>query len=216
MAEMSKLVIFVSLPRLRFKIRTPLSTQLSNGWIFLSLVKNPHYAEHVPSTEEQEMWDQYQTDGATFTAGHDLAVKDEAQEANLVRQAEQFGRWNATSIARNLGFMDPESEIQILGEDDEEDALLCEMLDNAQLRDPPTIEDMVDIEIEGQSRVKSTAEWYPYPTKMVRALIFGTMKTESMNLKDVLTQHIGQFAASTDFKFSYESLPLDFARGRSM
>ncbi|KAJ7302771.1 hypothetical protein DFH08DRAFT_826366 [Mycena albidolilacea] len=129
--------------------------------------KKPHLAEHVPSAEEQKMWDQYQTDGATFTAGHDPAVEDEAQEADLVRQAEQFGRWNATSIARNLGFMGPETEIPILGENDEEDALLCEMLDNAQLRDPPTIEDMVDIEMEGQSRVKSTAEWYPYPTKMM-------------------------------------------------
>ncbi|KAF7342516.1 hypothetical protein MVEN_01841800 [Mycena venus] len=89
-----------------------------------------------------------------------------AQEADLVRQAEQFGRWNAASIARNLRFMGPESEIPILDEYDEEDALLCEIMDNAQLNDPPTVEDLVDVEINGQTRIKTTAEWYPYPTKM--------------------------------------------------
>ncbi|KAJ7902587.1 hypothetical protein B0H14DRAFT_2555126 [Mycena olivaceomarginata] len=146
--------------------------------------KKPHYAEHVPSTEEQEMWDQYQTDGATFTAGHDPAVEDETQEANLVRQAEQFGRWNATSITRNLGFMDPESEILILEEDDEEDALLCEMLDNARKLHsnhncviPQPLK--VDIEMEGQSRVKSMAEWYPYPTKMLNLHNQGGVPTVS-------------------------------------
>ncbi|KAJ7792281.1 hypothetical protein B0H14DRAFT_2624030 [Mycena olivaceomarginata] len=109
---------------------------------------------HVPSAEEQQMWDQYQTEGATFSAGDEPAADSWAHEADLTRQTEQFGRWNAVSIARNLGFMGLESEIPILDEHDEEDTLLCEMMDNAQLNDPPTVEDLVDVEIAGQARVK--------------------------------------------------------------
>ncbi|KAF7368224.1 hypothetical protein MVEN_00142300 [Mycena venus] len=123
--------------------------------------------KHVPSAEEQEMWYQYQMEGATFSAGDEPAVDGWVQEADLAWQAEQFGRWNAASIARNLGFMGPESEIPILNEHDEEDALLCEMMDNAQINDPATIEDLVDVEINGQTCLKTTAEWYPYPTKMM-------------------------------------------------
>jgi hypothetical protein len=82
------------------------------------------------------MWDQYQTEGATFSAGDEPATDGWAQEADLARQAEQFGRWNAASIARNLGFMGPDTEIPILGEHDEEDALLCEMMDNARKPEP--------------------------------------------------------------------------------
>jgi hypothetical protein len=41
---------------------------------------------------------------------------------------------------------------------------------NPELNDPPTVEDLVDVEMNGQTRVKTTAEWYPYPTKMVSFL----------------------------------------------
>ncbi|KAJ7202681.1 hypothetical protein B0H12DRAFT_1243992 [Mycena haematopus] len=122
---------------------------------------------HVPSTEEQELWGRYDTEGANFSAGDEPAADIWEQEARLAQQADQFGRWNAASIARNLGFMGPDSEIPILSEYDEEDALLCEMMDNAQLDDTLTPEDMVNIELEGQAQVKTTAEWYPYPTKMM-------------------------------------------------
>ncbi|KAF7358507.1 hypothetical protein MVEN_00901600 [Mycena venus] len=109
--------------------------------------------KHVPSAEEQEMWYQYQMEVQLSALGMSLRSMD--------------GRWNAASIAWNLGFMGPESEIPILNEHDEEDALLCEMMDNAQINDPATIEDLVDVEINGQTCLKTTAEWYPYPTKMM-------------------------------------------------
>jgi hypothetical protein len=35
-----------------------------------------------------------------------------------------------------------------------------------ELFDPPEIEDMVNNEM-GQPQIKSTAEWFPYPSKMV-------------------------------------------------
>jgi hypothetical protein len=83
------------------------------------------------------MWDQYQTEGATFSAGDEPAADGWAQEADLARQAEHFRRWNAASIARTQGFLGPESEIPILDEHDEEDALLCEMMDNVRSKPGP-------------------------------------------------------------------------------
>ncbi|KAF7343758.1 hypothetical protein MSAN_01956500 [Mycena sanguinolenta] len=128
------------------------------------LEKTASRSVYVPSAEEQLMWDDYQIAGASFSAGDEPDMEGRMQQADLVRQAEQFGRWNAASIAWNLGFMGPESEIPILDEQDEEDALLCEMMDNAQLNDP-AVEDLIEIEMNGQARARTTAEWYPYPTK---------------------------------------------------
>ncbi|KAJ7156572.1 hypothetical protein C8R43DRAFT_949420 [Mycena crocata] len=124
---------------------------------------------NIPSAEEEAMWDHYQMGGASFSAGDDPNADGVRQQAQLEEQAEQFGRWNAASIARNLGFhMEPDSE-PILGEHDEEDALLCKMMDNAQLTDPPSVDDLIDIEM-GQTRAKSCSEWDPYPSKMVKVI----------------------------------------------
>ncbi|KAJ7495328.1 hypothetical protein FB451DRAFT_1387366 [Mycena latifolia] len=112
------------------------------------------------------MWDNYQLDGAAFSAGDDPAGDLDAQQADLARKADQFGLWNAASIARNLGFAGPESEAPIFDERDEEDAILCEMMDDAQLFDAPGIDDMVNDEM-GQTCKKNSAEWDPYPSKMM-------------------------------------------------
>ncbi|KAJ7450480.1 hypothetical protein B0H11DRAFT_2161827 [Mycena galericulata] len=115
---------------------------------------------YVPSAEEERMWDDYHMHGGNFSAGNDPTVDEQAEATNLARQADQFGRWNSTSIARNLGFLPPEAEGPMFDEYDEDDALLCELMDNAR------IDDLVNGEV-GQTRTKSIGEWYPYPSKMM-------------------------------------------------
>jgi hypothetical protein len=81
---------------------------------------------YIPSAAEEEMWDQYNTNGATFSAGNDPTSDELMEQVNLARQADEFGRWNAASIARNLGFVGDDSEIPALNQHDEEDAILCD------------------------------------------------------------------------------------------
>ncbi|KAJ7033584.1 hypothetical protein C8F04DRAFT_1395981 [Mycena alexandri] len=119
---------------------------------------------HIPSAAEEEMWDNYHTEGAAFSAGEDPGADVSAQHARLEKQADEFGRWNAAAIARNMGFLGDDSSI--LNEQDEEDAIQCEIMDNAQLLETLEIEDMVDTEM-GQTRTKSSKEWFPYPSKMM-------------------------------------------------
>ncbi|KAJ6583121.1 hypothetical protein DFH09DRAFT_1245943 [Mycena vulgaris] len=130
---------------------------------------------NVPSAAEQEMWDRYDTEGAAFSAGDDPTADLANQEADLARQADQFGRWNAASIARNLGFSGPENETLILDERDEDDAILLTFLECdaetksgsfAELFDAPGIDDLVNDEMEQPQRKNST-EWDPYPSKMM-------------------------------------------------
>ncbi|KAJ7454647.1 hypothetical protein B0H11DRAFT_1926478 [Mycena galericulata] len=90
---------------------------------------------YVPSAEEERMWDDYHMHGGNFSAGNDPTVDEQAEATNLARQADQFGRWNSTSIARNLGFLPPEAEGPMFDEYDEDDALLCELMDNARIDD---------------------------------------------------------------------------------
>lgn len=99
----------------------------------IPVVQDPvNQTVYVPSAEEEQMWDLYHMEGANFSAGDNPAADDIIKEARLVRQADEFGRWNSTSIAQNLGFLAPEGEVEILDERDEEDAILCEMMDNAR------------------------------------------------------------------------------------
>ncbi|KAJ7111072.1 hypothetical protein C8R44DRAFT_742844 [Mycena epipterygia] len=120
--------------------------------------------EYNPSAAEQDMWTRYLTEGATFSAGKDPTADLLRQQARLEQQANEFGCWNATAIARNLGFLADDTLIH--DEQDEEDAVLCELLDNAQLFDSADIVDTVNDEM-GQTTTKSMAEWFPYPTKMM-------------------------------------------------
>lgn len=93
--------------------------------------------EYNPSAAEQDMWSRYLTEGATFSAGEDPTADLLRQQVRLEQQAEEFGSWNATAIARNLGFLADDTLIR--DEQDEEDAVLCEMLDNARKSSNNTI-----------------------------------------------------------------------------
>lgn len=85
---------------------------------------------HIPSAAEEEMWDNYHTEGAAFSAGEDPTADMSAQQARLEQQADEFGRWNASAIARNMGFLGDDS--LILNEQDEDDAIQCEIMNNAR------------------------------------------------------------------------------------
>lgn len=139
---------------------------------------------YIPSAEEDRMWGEYHLNGGDFSAGIDTAADEARQQTALARQADQFGRWNATSIARNLGFL---AEAEVLDQHDEDDALLCELMDNARTSlffkvmtrfpmfsslagiDAPSVDDLVNDEL-GQERARRADEWYPYPSKMVMNL----------------------------------------------
>ncbi|KAJ7448584.1 hypothetical protein FB451DRAFT_1053799 [Mycena latifolia] len=113
------------------------------------------------SAAEQDMWDIYDVNGAVFTAGDDPELLLAKERTTLAHEADEFGLWNAQSMARQLGFS-TEGEDPVFDEHDEDDAILCEMLDNAR----KSAADMVDTEM-GTIQSKSNLEWYPYPTKMM-------------------------------------------------
>ncbi|KAJ7116088.1 hypothetical protein C8R44DRAFT_739750 [Mycena epipterygia] len=104
--------------------------------------------EYNPSAAEQDMWSRYLTKGATFSAGKDPTADLLRQQAQLEQQADKFGCWNAAAIARNLGFLADDTLVN--KEQDKEDAVLCEMLDNAHSSD----EDSSDTEGEARSQKK--------------------------------------------------------------
>ncbi|KAJ6611334.1 hypothetical protein B0H10DRAFT_2192987 [Mycena sp. CBHHK59/15] len=121
---------------------------------------------NIPSAAEEEMWNSFQVDGASFSAGEDPAADALKQQMDLANQADTFGPWNAASIAHNLGFSENQDEPALYDERDEEYEILCEMMDNACLFESPNLDEMVDNEL-GQVRSASSSEWYPYPSKMV-------------------------------------------------
>ncbi|KAJ7844014.1 hypothetical protein B0H14DRAFT_2585438 [Mycena olivaceomarginata] len=108
---------------------------------------------------EIEMWDRYATDGAQFDAGNDQSDGDVELE-RLRRQGEVFGLMNAEAMARKLGFGSSNVGNDILGEEEEED-FLSEIMANAALEEP----EEADIQSGGEPTVKSSSEWFPYPTK---------------------------------------------------
>ncbi|KAJ7438417.1 hypothetical protein B0H11DRAFT_2254706 [Mycena galericulata] len=85
----------------------------------------------IPSAAEQDMWDDYNMNGAVFTAGEDPELLLAKERENLAREVDKFGLWNARLMARQLGFSTEEGDGGP-DERDEEDAVLCEMLDNAR------------------------------------------------------------------------------------
>lgn len=104
------------------------------GAVEIAAVKTPLERDsfHIPSAAEREMWNDYDMNGAVFTAGDDPALLLAQERANLAREADKFGVWNARSMARQLGFSTEEGDSGP-DERDEADAVLCEMLDNARM-----------------------------------------------------------------------------------
>ncbi|KAJ6529506.1 hypothetical protein DFH09DRAFT_1250415 [Mycena vulgaris] len=95
------------------------------------------------------MWDSYNTDDAIFSAGDDPELVFAKERAALAREADEFGLWNAQSMARQLGFS-AEGDDPVVDERDEDDAILCEMMDNAlttELYEEPDLAELVDEEM---------------------------------------------------------------------
>ncbi|KAK7020956.1 hypothetical protein R3P38DRAFT_2781572 [Favolaschia claudopus] len=72
---------------------------------------------------EENMWEEYRLNGASFTAG-DMVEKAEMREDRLRKEAEIFGLWNPESTARKLGFGD-QSIVE-----EEDDAWLAQIIGN--------------------------------------------------------------------------------------
>ncbi|KAJ6514774.1 hypothetical protein DFH09DRAFT_1251422 [Mycena vulgaris] len=95
------------------------------------------------------MWDSYNTDGAIFSAGDDPELVFAKERAALAREADEFGLCNAQSMARQLGFS-AEGDDPVVDERDEDDVILCEMMDNAlttELYEEPDLAELVDEEM---------------------------------------------------------------------
>ncbi|KAJ7088921.1 hypothetical protein C8R44DRAFT_836011 [Mycena epipterygia] len=119
---------------------------------------------HGKSAAEDEMWQDYATNGATFSAG-DLADDVQMQHERLRQEADSFGFWNPEGVARDLGFGTADVEGQIIAEDEEED-FLAEIMRNAGLEEPEAVEIQNDGGPAGSSS-SSNSEWFPYPSKMM-------------------------------------------------
>jgi hypothetical protein len=80
------------------------------------------------SAEEEEMWVDYDMNGAVFEAGEDLKSKERAERQRLERIANMFGTWGGTVLG---------SELRLDGEDEallgnmEEDDFLSDIIQNA-------------------------------------------------------------------------------------
>lgn len=78
---------------------------------------------------EREMWLDFDG-GANIDFGMDAVVDVSLDRIRLEREAREFGIWNADSIAQELGFGDNKDQ-PLLGDDDEQDAFLAEIMANA-------------------------------------------------------------------------------------
>ncbi|KAJ7221179.1 hypothetical protein C8J57DRAFT_1594096 [Mycena rebaudengoi] len=116
-------------------------------------------SSRVMSDAEAKMWDEYRANGADFSAG-DEPEGPAARHRQLRDEAEIFGLWNPESMARKLGFGNP--EIVSGDEEDKEDDFLAEIMGNVDLQPPEPAE----IQNAGASPDVSN-EWYPYPTKLM-------------------------------------------------
>ncbi|KAK7012526.1 hypothetical protein R3P38DRAFT_3588421 [Favolaschia claudopus] len=125
------------------------------------------------SEAEENMWEEYRLNGASFTAG-DAVEKPEMREDRLRKEAEIFGLWNPEGTARKLGFGD-----QSIVEEEDDDWLAqiignigeSRSLDMGE-RDKEwrwsDLDGPEPQEIQNSApQVAADKEWFPYPSKMM-------------------------------------------------
>jgi hypothetical protein len=81
------------------------------------------------SAAENEMWDDYEANGAEFSAGADVEM---AERARYKEAEKMFGLWNASEMAQELGGFETKNGLNLL-QDDEDEEILSELLENARL-----------------------------------------------------------------------------------
>jgi hypothetical protein len=82
-----------------------------------------------PSVEEQEMWDNYEFSGETFSAGIDPALAVVEERKRLEQEATDFDLWRGYDFVPEE---DPNDGEQLLDELEQED-ILNELLRNARM-----------------------------------------------------------------------------------
>jgi hypothetical protein len=135
----------------------------------------------VPSTEEQDMWDNYALDNEHFDAGIDHAAAAVDERRRLERDANNFNLWHSAYHLPEEGTNDSE----LLLEELEQDDILNELLRNACLSfhlhqiyeeadtfgsdlDVPDVADILEEEVRDHAQPpKAVNEWSPYESKTV-------------------------------------------------
>jgi hypothetical protein len=96
-----------------------------------------HFDDHqmsevsrVPSAAETAMWEDFEMNGAEFTAGSDA----EAEERDRYEKQEQeFGVWNSDTMAGELGGFGDGDEFPVARpQEDEDEEILSDILHNAR------------------------------------------------------------------------------------
>ncbi|KAJ7275954.1 hypothetical protein C8J57DRAFT_1466569 [Mycena rebaudengoi] len=119
-------------------------------------------ATAVRNEAEKEMWADYEMHGAEFDAGPD-ELAPQARFKELGKEADMLGFWNPVAVARELGFGDERLEGEI-GVEDEDEAVLAEILRNAGLHEPEP-EEIPEIQGES-SKPPPSSDWFPYPSRI--------------------------------------------------
>ncbi|KAJ7280031.1 hypothetical protein C8J57DRAFT_1712078 [Mycena rebaudengoi] len=120
-------------------------------------------ATAVRNEAEKEMWADYEMHGAEFDAGAD-ELAPQARFKELGKEADMLGFWNPVAVARELGFGDEQLEGEI-GVEDEDEAVLAEILRNAGLHEPEP-EEIPEIQGES-SKPPPSSDWFPYPSRIM-------------------------------------------------
>ena len=99
----------------------------------VSIQMEHHHVKKTPqvSAAEQEMWNDYSTNGAYFDIAEDPnEVSEAASRRQFEHDANEFGIWNAKADGELFG-LGESADIDEMGGNPEEDELLAELMQNA-------------------------------------------------------------------------------------
>ncbi|KAJ7205461.1 hypothetical protein GGX14DRAFT_644635 [Mycena pura] len=133
-----------------------------------STLRNVQIPDHtrtsrVQTARETELWNELAED--PHAAGFDLGIDKTTQQYNDLCN-EMNCLWNAGTIGQNTGFAlgEGHDEPEDMFEDDNDDEFLAEIMQNAAINDP---KDGDILNFEDQGCREASAEWAPYPSKML-------------------------------------------------
>ncbi|KAJ7277334.1 hypothetical protein C8J57DRAFT_1060971, partial [Mycena rebaudengoi] len=143
--------------------RADASTEELRNIQFASHIQIAHAgpASSMKSAAEEEMWEDYNMNGADFSAGTDTEDR-RVHHGRLGEEADVLGILNPESVARQLGFSDSNFKGPAILEGDEEDFLAEIMQSVGGCLEEPDAE-----EVQGEARPSPESQYYPYPSKLM-------------------------------------------------